>query len=1677
MRSTKTGSNRPSWARTPLAAFLLIAASLGLAQAQTSELTPRVPLAQMPVKAVSLPPGGTIVAVGESPYRLVVKFNDDVKARAEDGELRSLSGADLSDVRNLALELRATFSPLIKVPSAKIASLETRAAQRSGKAQPDLLGMLTVHLSDADGSRLEAAGEAFQALPQVEYAHIETLGPPPPFDIPPPTLSYEPLQGYFRPNGVTGGMDVDYAWSLGFRGAGVRLTDVEYNWLYTHEDLNEVNIDTEVGQTPILVGGYQDHGTAVVGSIGAQPNAYGIRGMAAAATIATYSEWTLETPGHARRVDAIASAIADSDAGDVVLLEMQYAYFGGGRFGPAELDPNVWNVVDLGTDAGVVVVAAAGNGNENLDHPAYAFYLNRGDSGAIIVGAGTPDAGHHRINTYWGSTYGSRVNVQGWGESVVTLCCGDLAQPGDDRNQAYTAGFNGTSSASPFVASAAAILQQAARERLGGPLTSEELRELLVNTGIPQGNNQPGHIGPFPNLRAAIEALDGSPTVAWNTSETVPIGEQAGLMTRHVQLNVPGGGNLQAPVRVRFTTYDGTAHAGEDYYAGAGEVVFPVNSPDGDSRPVEVFLINDTRDEPDETFSVRLSDVQGGDLGSPDTLNVLIRDDDPTPTLSASDCGPVTEGDGGTVPCTFNVTLSAASGRLITVQYTTLDGTAQAGADYVPVSGQLTFPPGTTLRTVTVGVIGDLLDEAVESFSLKLSAATNAEYADDTGVGTILDNDPPPVMSIGDCSVTEGTGNNVDCTFNVALSTPSGQGVSVQYATQNGTAKSPNDYVAAAGLLSFPAGTTSRTVAVAVVGDLSDEPVENFSLKLSAPVNAILTNDTGTGTITDNDDPPTMSIRDVKVSDRNFGTFAFFTVSLSAPSGFPVSVNYATADVSATAGQDYVARSGVLTFPLDTGKQAVAVPIIQDVRDEGAESFRVGLSGAVFATILDGQADGSMVERSTLEPCSSRLDPVDDQTGLPVDLLISEIDPGDHIELYNPQATPLALAGVLHHLTSPLESVKVAGLGGAVVVPAHGYARLPWPPEFRDTDEGGEVILYRDRHFENSQGIVDFVCWGTNPHESRIDQANEVGKWLGQDCGPGLAGGALHRLAFTKGITPADYDRTSPPSPESCAAAFKVTRKDDMGDGTCDGDCSLRDAVAAANASPGHDTIVIPALDGFSLGGYRVDPPVGLLLTGPTDMVGDGARSTIVEGGGPGVRLLEVAPGAALSIRGLTLRNGDSSGDGGAITSAGELSVTDSTLSQNRAQNGGAIAITNGKAGLLNVTLSGNEATGNGGALFTTCVSCGINLTNVTVSGNRADGDGGGVYHGMGTSIVLRNSTITANHANADGDPVGLGGGVAGVGTATFRNTVLAGNTAAAIAGGFFTPSDCTNDCGCIVSEGYNLVGTNQACPFPSTTGDRVGSPGPLDPMMGPLANNSGPADTHALQTGSLAIDTGGPGTMAGNVCAATDERSFLRPQEGNGAPPNRCDKGAFELCPNPFSDVPSGSPMAPFITEIYCRGIASGCAGDPPRYCPTAPVTREQIAVFLVGALGEQPSGAVPNAYFGDVADNAFAGSVNRLYELGITSGCGGGNFCPTQALTREQMAVFLILAMEEQKSNVPFNQYFNDIDDDFFAPYINRLFELGITAGCGGGGFCPDAPVTRQEMAVFLVVSFFRY
>jgi len=441
-----------------------------------------------------------LFAVDGFQHRLLVKFSDDLQMRAiPGGGLQSLARIDIVALQQLATSKRMRFSQMIRLPDDKIEFLQNRGAERSGIAQPDLRSMMTITVDGVGTNDLLALGKELQQRPEVEWVYIQHLGVPPPGDIPPTTPSYVNLQTYRGPNP---GMNVDYLWGRGGLGQGIRLSDCEYGWNASHEDLNDINLHLEPGQTPdpsVHTNEYDEHGTAAMGIAAAPANGYGVDGIAVNATIYTYPEYTIEESY--RRTTCIAHAIANSSAGDVVLLEMQTIAPGGGGYVPAELDPSVWTTVKNGTDAGIIVVAAAGNGAENLDGAPYAEYRGRGDSKAIIVGAGTANIQHLPASF---TTYGARVNVHAFGSDAFSLGYGDAAQIGGDINQRYT-WFSGTSSASALTASSCVALQSRAVQVLGRRLTPLEMRQILIDTGIPQGSGW--HIGPALDLKKASERL------------------------------------------------------------------------------------------------------------------------------------------------------------------------------------------------------------------------------------------------------------------------------------------------------------------------------------------------------------------------------------------------------------------------------------------------------------------------------------------------------------------------------------------------------------------------------------------------------------------------------------------------------------------------------------------------------------------------------------------------------------------------------------------------------------------------------------------------------------------------------------------------------------------------------------------------------------------------------------------------------------------------------------------------------------------------------------------------------------------------------------------------------------------------------------------------------------------
>jgi hypothetical protein len=276
-------------------------------------------------------------------------------------------------------------------------------------------------------------------------------------------------------------------------GRGVTVVDFEYAFNYGHEDLRMSAAQHLAGE-PFLGFG-DDHGTAVLGILAARDNGFGVTGGVPAATIRTASP---HLAGFYRPAPVITQAAAQMAVGDVLLLEQQ-AFGPTGAFVPLEWIPSVYDAVRAATAAGVVVVAAAGNGSVDLDGPALLgrFDRTRYNSGAIIVGAGDASGAPQGF-----SSFGSRLDVQAWGRNVVTTGYGDLF--GGDHNVWYTNTFAGTSSASAITAATVASLQGYVKAASGTPLDAWAMAAVLRETGRPQTLGLARQIGASPDLLAAI---------------------------------------------------------------------------------------------------------------------------------------------------------------------------------------------------------------------------------------------------------------------------------------------------------------------------------------------------------------------------------------------------------------------------------------------------------------------------------------------------------------------------------------------------------------------------------------------------------------------------------------------------------------------------------------------------------------------------------------------------------------------------------------------------------------------------------------------------------------------------------------------------------------------------------------------------------------------------------------------------------------------------------------------------------------------------------------------------------------------------------------------------------------------------------------------------------------------
>jgi Calx-beta domain/Domain of unknown function (DUF4214)/WD40-like Beta Propeller Repeat len=310
-----------------------------------------------------------------------------------------------------------------------------------------------------------------------------------------------------------------------------------------------------------------------------------------------------------------------------------------------------------------------------------------------------------------------------------------------------------------------------------------------------------------------------------------------------------------------------------------------------------------------------------------------------------------------------NVTVSLAGPLPATtsIDFSTIDGTATAGADYVPTSGTLTFAPGETEKTFSIPLIDDAVDEDDETIVVKLADKTGTAKLGEPSVAAVVitDDDPSPFLSVSDASAGEGDGRNDGMTFVVTLSKPSVRTVSVAISTQGVTATpganfaTGTDFNQTSGVMTFQPGATWGLLTVGIVPDTTPEPDETFKVVLSNPVNAQIARGEGVGTIIDDDGPV---FTKVQLTGSAFTTSEAagridFQVTRTGDLSAPSSVSYSTENLSASDRTDYTSSQGTLHFAPNEASKTFSVFITNDAYKESDEAFFVVLYGPVGCTL------------------------------------------------------------------------------------------------------------------------------------------------------------------------------------------------------------------------------------------------------------------------------------------------------------------------------------------------------------------------------------------------------------------------------------------------------------------------------------------------------------------------------------------------------------------------------------------------------------------------------------------------------------------------------------------------------------------------------------------------------
>lgn len=484
-----------------------------------------------------------------------------------------------------------------------------------------------------------------------------------------------------------------------------------------------------------------------------------------------------------------------------------------------------------------------------------------------------------------------------------------------------------------------------------GDMAVEPNETITLALGSPTGDAS--LVAPL-NTTYTILNDDGAATVAFSTSSASSPENTGGSIPTLVV-----NGTIVAPSTVTLTTGGTASGGGVDYTLSSTTINIPPGVYSNGVINLGLSITGDVIVENDETVILTLSGSTGdASLVAPlSTTYTILNDDTYIATISASDA---TATEAGLTTGIFQVSLNTTniSGSPIVVNYA-VSGSAIAGTDYNTLSGTVSIANGSQTSTIIVTPIDDNLVEGSESVTVNIVAGTGYTIgASSNATVNIVDNDTASI-SINSATVTvnEAAGSVF---FTVTLTGTVPDGFTVDYTTSNETATAGSDYTANSGTLNFT-GTNGQTraITVPILNDIFVEPSETFIVTLSN-VNSSgivnITNAIGRASIVDNDSA-NITINDVSVNEN--GGPANFTVTLTGNAVGSFTVDYATSNGTALAGQDYTATNGTLTFAGTGGEfKNIAVPITNDTTVEQNENFTVTLSNVSNSLVVLGDATG-----------------------------------------------------------------------------------------------------------------------------------------------------------------------------------------------------------------------------------------------------------------------------------------------------------------------------------------------------------------------------------------------------------------------------------------------------------------------------------------------------------------------------------------------------------------------------------------------------------------------------------------------------------------------------------------------------------------------------------------------